>query len=176
MDNLDLWASTINKQQWLYKSHPSAVWDCITKLTNDLQRRMMNPYYYLDALQLNPKQDSWVILRTLGRLMAWCLPSSFQTFASIGNGIEAWLKIQLGFSQILYPAYSSSPLSAFVRVKAADPRPGWLAPYTTDGHMEKKMFRLPGAFSIVYWFKLLGAGTLITIDQGEPVTTDKLIV
>lgn len=38
------------------------------------------------------------------------------------------------------------------------------------------MFRLPGAFSIVYWFKLLGAGTLITIDQGEPVTTDKLIV
>lgn len=30
----------------------------------------MNSYYYLDALQLNPKQDSWVILRTLGRLMA----------------------------------------------------------------------------------------------------------
>lgn len=38
------------------------------------------------------------------------------------------------------------------------------------------MFRLPDAFSIVYQLKLLGGGALITMDQGEPVTTDKLIV
>lgn len=42
--------------------------------------------------------------------------------------------------------------------------------------MEKKMFRLPSAFSIVYRLKLLGGGVLITIDQAESVTTDRLIV
>jgi len=48
----------------------------------------MNPYYE-DTLQLNPKQDSRVILRTLERLIAWCLPSSFHMCDWIRNGIEA---------------------------------------------------------------------------------------
>lgn len=56
MDNLDLRASTINKQQLLSKSHLSVVEDCATNLTNDFWKRMMNPYYQ-DTLNLIPNKS-----------------------------------------------------------------------------------------------------------------------
>lgn len=51
MDNLDLRASTINKQQLLSKSHFPVVENCAANLTNDFWKRMMNSYYQ-DTLNL----------------------------------------------------------------------------------------------------------------------------